>query len=187
MPLDTVETRWFFRGPLPGGAHAWLEAAAPDGVVAEPARTDRYLRLPGVDCLGVKLREGRVELKRRLETCPAASGETHPPSRWRKYGWATAEDGAFAPEADCVRVRKERWQGLWHAGGAACALELSALEAAGAPWWGMCFEATGGAGEALVLLRRVREQAFAAEGAPDLAAGQCLSYPAWLNRCFPPA
>ena len=80
MPLITREVRWFFDGRLAadgaatvawftGGAGGQEGEAVP---VAWPAewrsedwRTDRYLLLPDSDDVGVKLRQGRLDIKGR--------------------------------------------------------------------------------------------------------------------------
>lgn len=85
MPLITREVRWFFDGRLAAdGASslAWFAGGAGDQdgeavPVAQPGechpgewrsedwRTDRYLLLPDSDDVGVKLRQGRLEIKGR--------------------------------------------------------------------------------------------------------------------------
>ncbi len=55
------EIRWFFDGPLPDDVRAWFESRGLG--ISEPRRTDEYLVLPGCTTTGVKLREGRFEIK----------------------------------------------------------------------------------------------------------------------------
>lgn|GEM_PF-236802 len=64
-PLMTSEVRWFQRGSLPEAVRTTFLATVPAAVV-EPPRTDAYVRLSAHD-LGIKLREGRLEVKGRLE------------------------------------------------------------------------------------------------------------------------
>jgi hypothetical protein len=81
VPLITREVRWFFDGKLAaGGAATWAwfagatvegqgggadRDAQPDDGRAEDWRTDRYLLLPDTDEVGVKVRQGRLEIKGR--------------------------------------------------------------------------------------------------------------------------
>ncbi len=55
------ETRWFFRGEMPEAIAAWFGAG--ESGQFEPERTDFYLGIPLCRTLGVKIREGRLELK----------------------------------------------------------------------------------------------------------------------------
>jgi hypothetical protein len=81
VPLITREVRWFFDGNLAAGGaatSAWFAAATVGGQEGEAGpvvraedwrhedwRTDRYLLLPDADDVGVKLRQGRLEIKGR--------------------------------------------------------------------------------------------------------------------------
>ena len=67
--LPTTEIRWFFAGDVPAAVGAWFGRAVP---AAEPpaARRDYYLQqAERRDDLGVKLREGRVEVKHLTGAC----------------------------------------------------------------------------------------------------------------------
>lgn len=61
------EARWFFRGEASAAAERWIA----DGGLTEraAARVDQYLVLPGCSTTGVKIREGKFEVKAR--TSPA--------------------------------------------------------------------------------------------------------------------
>jgi hypothetical protein len=59
-----AEVRWFFQGALPAWLPAWFAGTAT--LPTEPARTDRYLLLPRNEASGMKIREGRLELKTRV-------------------------------------------------------------------------------------------------------------------------
>lgn len=70
MPLITREVRWFFDGSLPVTSAAWFAGARTGGQgcfesAVQPLewRIDSYLRLPNADDVGVKLRQGRLEIK----------------------------------------------------------------------------------------------------------------------------
>ena len=170
----TAEVRWFTRGAVPASARSWFDGLGPD--VEPETRTDRYLE-PTSDALGVKVREGRVEAKRRT----AALGRIDPEGvsaeaeAWAKWSFETPtalEDGA-----GWVDVEKTRWQR--HEGG--CALELSRVVVEGEPWWSVCLEATGPDDGA----RKVALEDGARRwlrGAPALAADRAMGYPAWLRR-----
>jgi hypothetical protein len=78
LPLATIETRWFFAGPSqrhPELRH-WFETCTPfavSGDVAKPewrgrvrGEPDVYLLMPGCTDMGVKWREGTLQIKGRV-------------------------------------------------------------------------------------------------------------------------
>jgi hypothetical protein len=78
VPLITREVRWFFGGDVAAsGAAAWFAEAAggqaseagrgaqPEDGRSDDWRTDQYLLLPDTDEVGVKLRQGQLEIKGR--------------------------------------------------------------------------------------------------------------------------
>ena len=191
----TAEIRWFLRGALPEGAVRWFEAAA--GARDWEARTDRYVRTAAED-LGVKLREGGVEVKRRTawlgeeRFTDEAAGRVE---RWRKWRFLL-DDAPPALGDDWVAVHKRRLNVSFAmeeegvrpieseaAAAQGCNFEVSALRVEGAVWWSVCFEAWGGDEAALPeVLRRVAAHAFARGAPPALPAERAMGYPAWLAR-----
>lgn len=172
--LATVEARWFGVGPVPDALACWFEGGG--DVIREPPRTDRYLRLPGVTAVGVKLRAGRLEIKARREAeAGTVRWAAHPTPRegWLKW---SAPLATLAPDAvPPVDVAKTRrllaWPGVQ--------LELADLELAGAPFWTFGLEAATAAALAAVLASDWA--AAAPAGAPSAGCG----YPAWLDRVAP--
>jgi hypothetical protein len=78
MPLMSHEVRWYFPGELARFKELidWIEATKPfqeEGVVPPPApegrldgKPDVYLVVPGADDMGVKWREGQLQIKGRM-------------------------------------------------------------------------------------------------------------------------
>ena len=60
----TAEVRWFYEGAVSPEVLEWFEQGelTPE---EQPYRVDYYLRLSDRDSLGIKLREGRIEVKQR--------------------------------------------------------------------------------------------------------------------------
>lgn len=203
----TLEVRWFYRQPLPGRLLAWLEARSllP---ARQPARQDHYLLLEGQAGLGIKLREGNVEVKQRLEepreieVGPGAVGRV---ARWRKWSFPLASGAApgaapleelLVPRPAWLAVEKERRLQRYRLeddsrvtplppeapAGTGCEFELSRLRAGGEEWWSACFEAFG--------QEPVLEQALLAVAATVLTRGwpvpleveHSCGYAAWLQR-----
>ncbi|WP_412061721.1 hypothetical protein [Rubrivirga sp. IMCC45206] len=181
LTTPTLEVRWFRPGPIPGAVTAWFASLGdpPD----EEARTDRYLA-PSSDALGVKLREGRLEMKRRAGAAgPVAAGAARATAEaWTKWSFALAE--SVGPlDGPWLAVAKRRRQYVLELAGGSCALELSTVTVAGAAWWSVCLEAEGTSPHA----RRAALAAGAARwlavpDAPALAAADAQGYPAWLRE-----
>lgn len=123
-PEKTNELRWFIDEPLDDQLRGWFRGIQGPIDEAKP-RADLYLipRGNGSD-LSVKLREGKLELKRRQadSAFARAVGRTQITGRsevWLKWTWkycknlASQVDGAFA-ESDLPGSRREvakiRWQ-----------------------------------------------------------------------------
>jgi hypothetical protein len=195
--FPTAEVRWFVEGALPGAARAWFHALAP-GVPAEPPRTDRYVPTAAED-LGVKVRQGRVEVKQRtgevgLERWGTVEGRVE---AWRKWSLDLAAD---ARPTDWVSVQKRRWLVTFRVRSGAVApvpqgtvpskgvnVEVSAIRAGKQRWWGVCLESFGpGEASRLRALRRVAAHVFAGGPPPGLGAGASMGYPAWLARAAAP-
>ncbi len=130
MPLKSLEVRWFFAGALdetaPGlvdwfGRHYRALGRPGERVPEWPSawRDDRYLVLPGVDDMGIKTREGRLEIKGRTDDfgrCDFAAGVRGRVQAWAKWSYALDSgrgvERVFAAPGDSageiVRVDKKR-------------------------------------------------------------------------------
>ncbi len=181
-PYRTHEVRWFWRGPISDAVEAWFAALGPAAEVE--SRTDRYLE-PVSDALGVKLREGNVEAKRREgEDGRIAAGPVEAVvERWAKWSFSLVETPV--PDDGWVTVVKTRRQRIRRAPTAACALELATLEVDGGTWTSVCLEAHGPDPDArrAVLAHGARTWLDRPD-APPLPAHTAMSYPAWLRSRF---
>ena len=195
----SMELRWFGRGTIPPDVQQWfLQGAFPPK--AEPQREDLYLSLPHNDDLGIKQREGRIEVKRRLADRGAQSFEQGTVGRleqWVKWSFKL-EDG---PPTDLLEpagswistlksrslrkfalLSKEEAQEVDPAKPVdeGCNLELTVLRFVGNDWWSLGFEAFGQLANVERNLRLSVKQAFAADDVLALRAGDSYSYPKWL-------
>jgi len=114
--LHSVEVRWFVEGAAPASVLAFFENTPL--AKAQSARIDEYLLLPDCETVGVKVREGQLQVKaqtskpERLRVSEAMEG--------RRDGWVKwprpveqADEASFrriigAPEDRWAFVRKER-------------------------------------------------------------------------------
>lgn len=118
--LVSLELRWFFDGQLPVGLDKWFSDLLPGGLVSPvDKRDDIYLFQPSVEHIGIKLRDGRLEIKWRELARPykgphGAAGQVE---RWLKWNWADSEGpgpddiASFGvPRGPWIGIAKERRQ-----------------------------------------------------------------------------
>jgi hypothetical protein len=200
--FPTVEVRWFYTGIIPREVLAWFQQGAyePD----QPScRVDHYLRLGDIDSLGIKLREGRIEIKQRYGQQTIVRFHEHVAGvleGWCKWSLALAEPVASLPDilipASCwVAVQKERQVQRYQVVGhrqivtvpaqrfpeQGCTLELTSIQARATAWWSLAFEAFGDETSLRDNLLLTVEQVLAHDGVPcSLEAADSYGYPAWL-------
>jgi len=195
----TAEVRWFYEGPIPAAVDAWFRHFEPEPH-AQPPRTDGYLYPTGA-ALNVKVREGRLEMKRRdamgdaVVFNPRIEGYVE---HWRKWSFALAsgEAAEVFGRADplWIDVRKTRRMRSYRldeagrvtpvsaaaASPSGCAVELAHVEAAGRRWWSLCFEAYGDDAPLADLLVHTARHVFAHGDPPALDLGHSAGYAGWL-------
>jgi hypothetical protein len=202
MVLKTAEIRWFHRGAPPAEVRRYFE----DGEQESRERTDLYLTAPGIAGLGVKLREGRIELKQLTGREPGSARlpwlngwiEHH-----RKWSFSLADadaaaglTGAPGTDSPWIAVEKSRLLQLYeiHADGevgqvpdtvsrpgfSGCSLELVSLSVRGDAWWSLGLEAVGAdgrrVGNLIVLLTRARQML----ALPPYSVDRSCGYARWL-------
>ncbi len=195
--FPTVETRWFYPGAIPSDVLAWYHygECAPE---AQPTRIDYYLRLANTDDLGIKLREGRVEIKQRA----AQYGVEHLHERvhglvegWRKWSFGVNDIGSGIGNIGWIAIRKARrlrrylvtddgeivaltgtemiTQG--------CNIELAEVTLHGEPWWSLAFETFGPEATLHTTFTRVAQHTLRGDTIPYLDAEHSYGYAHWLK------
>ncbi len=195
------EIRWFFEGPVPDDVRRWFEST--DLGISEPRRTDDYLLLPGCTTTGVKLREGRFEIK-ALTRSPIPASYANRVSGlkdgWIKWSRKAGDEQALrdilvSDEDTWIPVSKQRYLRLFSLEHGTpeelaprsrnlergCQVELGSITLDGnRQAWSLSFEAFGAADEVLDLVDPVVEL-FAADPPPvALRQEHSMSYPVWL-------
>lgn len=127
-PLISLELRWFLDGEILPHLSTWFHEHLPGNHVGPPEkRDDVYLYLPKVEDIGVKLRQGKLEIKWRQLARPyrgphGAAGQVE---RWIKWDWNDPEGAPLqniktfqSPLGPWIIVEKSRWQRkyLWASG-----------------------------------------------------------------------
>jgi hypothetical protein len=220
VPSSTLEVRWFFPGPLDEsgpGMEVWFRTRPRYGGSGQPApmrwdpappawREDRYLLVPGNGDMGIKWREGRLEIKGRTSAsgpqglAPRMAGVCE---RWLKWSYAgeTIEQrfadlfgAGTAP--GLVTVEKRRLQRHLNFDPAGAVnevplndrrergfnIELAAIRIPGPPsyrHWSLAFEAFP-SDQAAELFAPVVASFLADCPALPLSADRSMSYPGWL-------
>ncbi len=108
----SAEIRWFLQGTAPAGLRDAYFGDTPNAA----QRIDEYVLLPGCDATGIKLREGRLEVKARTRAPEAVSyGATIAGRRdgWIKWSRPAADGAALRalvsnPVDDWLFVAKTR-------------------------------------------------------------------------------
>jgi hypothetical protein len=204
--LPTAEVRWFGEGPVPPELRGWFQRRGP-GVVAQPRRVDFYLHLPDTDSLGVKLREGRIELKQRQRqfgVVPFPGRAAGLVEHWRKwsFGLAAAEAAlvsAVASSTAWIGVSKERGLHRYQVTeggevvaasgtgfpGRGCDLELTRIRVGAREWWSLGLEVFGEESTLHARLLLVAGRVLAAGPSLGLDERDSFGYPAWLRMVVP--
>ena len=202
----TAEVRWFYWGTSP---QAVLERLARGIGLPEPQtpRRDHYLHLPGISSLGIKLREGRIEIKRRTQqrgNARFAENVVGIVEHWRKWSFPISSTQASAdawltPATAWIPVdkaRRLRRYGLAADGTLSqvslarmpqggCEFELSEVRAGGDTWWSVCLEAFGQEKGLEDSLYAVATLYLARDWPVAMEEEQSCGFPDWIDRMAP--
>jgi hypothetical protein len=115
--LKSTEIRWFFEGKIPNNVNKILNETNLD--VSEN-RTDHYLLVQGCDNIGIKIRNSRLEIKRRRDVRPYnisrlnINGHIERWDRWEwndKTAYIEVEQLIYRDDINpWIKVDKKRWQ-----------------------------------------------------------------------------
>ena len=176
-------------------------------VKLERERTDEYLLLPDCDTVGVKQRQGKLEVK-ALVAGPrpfSLGGVVGRVDQWVKWSFDPSEAIATQFEIELDQsgpwrtvVKKRYTQKIsLNSGGPVsippdqypeigCNIELTMIDVQATlrTWLTFGFEAFGPSGRVVALLDQAVQHFFAAYGPPpvSLDGNDSLSYPAWLAK-----
>jgi hypothetical protein len=193
--VRSLEVRWILRGQLAGAVEDWFgrfpaEAMAlEDAYLLDPYLPGLSVKVRGGRALGVKVYGGSPGL---LEVAGRARGRLESWQKWSfQHGPASPSSGDAAGwRLVSKRRRISVFPQATEVGSPQlgehprCAVELTAVDLRGEPWWTLCFEATGPADG----LRRELDAATAlvfAEALPggvELGIDDSQSYVQWLRR-----
>jgi hypothetical protein len=193
--VRSLEVRWILRGQLTCAVKRWFGRFPTEKMALE----DAYLLDPYLPGLSVKEREGRaLEVKMYhgspglLEVAGRARGRLESWQKW-SFPHGPASLGSGDPAGWRLVSKRRRISFFAQATGMGipqlgeqpgCAVELTAIDLGGEPWWACALSATGPAD----VLRRELEAAAALvfadalPGGVELGIDDAQSYVRWLCR-----
>jgi hypothetical protein len=207
MMVQSAEARWFILGALPDEVLRWFKGG--QILDSQGVQVHEYLLFPGCQSVGVKLREGRFEIKAILPASQSFSldlGIQGTTEQWIKWSFASeglpAIDPALHQSGLWLKVYKDRFLRKLSADrgileevsarpgalpGSGCNIELTRIELEANPryWFSLGFEAFGPSAVAAKILREAIHLFFQEHGRVpgiSLREGDSLSYPAWLAK-----
>ncbi|PPS46027.1 hypothetical protein [Chroococcidiopsis sp. TS-821] len=199
--LTTAELRWFYPGKLPQHVSQWFEQEQLGYLPPAEKREDIYLYVPESDFVGIKLRQGRLEIKwRKAQLGDLQFGKiTGNAEKWAKWLCEDASHESFQPQAVVgkkawVKIKKVRTQhkyqlspereviaiGIDEVSDRTCNVELTELEVDRDLWWSLAFEASTTDESLLETLKYVAEWIFKSYPG-ELHRKNSYAYPTWLD------
>ena len=184
--LTSLEIRWFYEGELPQAILLWFGQDELEGQLKPPEeREDLYLYIPEGEYLGIKLRQGRLEVKWRQAELGIVPFGRQVEGKLEKWGKWLCEDStaeSFQLEAvvghkTWVNVKKVRSQRLYDG----CTLELTQLRIEGKDWWSLAFETSGTDANVMDKLQSIASKVFKSYTESPLQVQDSYAYPRWLD------
>lgn len=206
--FTTAEVRWFCEGPVPDKMEQWL-CRSSMALKAAP-REDYYLLFPAALGLGLKLREGRLEIKPLVESLGVRTFTADVAGSvqvWKKEAYGEPAIQEFerlrtsAPHL-WIAVRKERTLRKFSLEGATivavpadrvflrdgCNAEVTKITVDGLAYWSFNFEAYGDPSRVADYLQRVAIHVLKEDRRPRLFKTSASSADAFSaeNSCSYP-
>lgn len=201
--LVSAELRWFERGRVPDAIAQWFQQdELGDYLAPAEERVDVYLYLPTCEYMGIKLRQGRLEIKwRKAELGILRFGDTleGKAEKWGKWLCEDPTQESFQPQdvggRSWVSVNKVRLQRpyqilpdksikavpLTESIDQGCSVELTQLSINNNNWWSLGFEAFGEDDCLMDNLQAVASEVFKTYHGLELQSQDSYAYPTWLS------
>ena len=200
--LTTTELRWFKLGTLPKEIFQWFQQDQLGDLAPPEEREDVYLYTPGCEYMGIKLRQGRLEIKWRKAELGNLRFGNQVEGKVEKWGKWLCEDPtqqSFQPqdvvEKLWVSVKKARVQRKYQVISGesivavsanqsieqGCNVEITQLSVNGNNWWSLAFEAFGEDDYLSDNLKAVASDVFKNYQGFQLQFQDSFAYPSWLS------
>ena len=195
--FPTVEVRWFYKGSESNDNYSKVFKNVPQ-FEEQPARVDHYHCFTSKGSMGIKIREGRIEMKNRFRDYGIVLFNRQVEGKvecWHKWSFEINQtDSNYQKALDSntswVSVKKERKLCKYKItkdkqvivlpkseySKNACNLELTNISIRGKQWWSLGFEAYGDECSLYENLILVVKKIFSYEKLPHLKANDSYSY-----------
>ncbi|MBD2345345.1 hypothetical protein [Anabaena subtropica] len=202
--LTSNELRWFYPGRIPEDIKVWFQQHCLINQEQSPEkRDDVYLYVPESDFLGIKLRQGNLEVKwRTAELGVLSFGElvAGKAEKWAKWTCSDSTGEIFQPatvldKSSWVTMQKVRYLQPYQVlpdfsvqpvvsdenidNG--CSLEITELLIQNNTWWSLALEANGEDFRLMTNLQVTAESIFTTYRGAKLLAINSYAYPHWLS------
>lgn len=199
--ITSAEIRWFIQGKIPPFIFDWF-IGLNDNYINQPERVDYYLDLKSDDSLGIKLREGRVEIKQQIQNIGNLSPGKNVvgiAEKWRKWSLQLDEANQVLsnnlPDNEWLAITKNRIivnygieedkivtqeEQLTYKNG--CITEITSIKFKNENWWSLGLESYGEENRLLDNLILISHLLLSDKSNVIFTMEESLSYPAWLTR-----
>ncbi|MEM6755234.1 MAG: hypothetical protein AAF630_19960 [Cyanobacteria bacterium P01_C01_bin.38] len=202
--LTTYEVRWFNSGNIPENIESWFKHCLLSPTKLPEKREDVYLYTPGCDYLGVKLREGGLEIKWRYSETAMQFGSLIAGNveKWKKWRCSDSSGESFSLQKinnnpTWVKVGKVRYSQFYQivekkpqavsdgvGVNSGCSLELTNVEINENKWWSISLEAFGEDCDLQNNLQATADFVFNSYDSFPLQAENSYGYPRLLELAF---
>ncbi len=202
MIFHTTEIRWFYPGEIPGEIEKWLTSLNGQ-FEKQPPRTDHYINVKGSNTLGIKIREGRFEVKEiqssdeKILSVKNVKGFAE---IWTKWSFDTVENKYHLNElikGEFIALKKTRAlqkyifdsngnieSGFDNFNSDGCNLELTKVIVNKTAWWTLGLETYGKSEFLEKNLQTAFNHIFKSRFPFSLEKELSFSYPEWINKCI---
>jgi hypothetical protein len=199
--ITSAEIRWFIKGKIPPIIFDWF-IGLNSNYMNQPERTDHYLQLKSDDSLGIKLREGRIEIKQRINqigNIVPGSNVTGIAEKWQKWSFELKEANDIISIQDIqnkwIPISKTRVlvnygitednivaqkEDATYKNG--CFTELTSININQEEWWSFGLEAYGEEIRLLDNLILIAHLMLSDKSNIRFAQEDSMSYPGWIKK-----
>jgi hypothetical protein len=199
--FPTVEVRWFYKGVMPDDIMSKILPKEQE-LTEQPLRKDHYYCDTSSSMVGIKIREGRIEIK----SCSNDYGNVKfnkqiegRVEHWQKWSFNIEETDlnyrdVLEAASSWIGVTKERKLCRYRIcdnrlsilseneySEMVCHFELTNIIIRGADWWSLAFEAYGEGSSLFDNLVRTVKHVFSDVDLPLFKVNDSFSYPKWLE------
>jgi hypothetical protein len=199
--ITSAEIRWFIKGEIPPTICDWF-IGLNDNYVNQSERIDKYLLHKPGDDLGIKLREGRIEIKQQTKNIGKISPGKNVAGyagKWRKWSFELNEANNILSNDllnnEWLAITKNRIlvnygitedkivsqkETITYKNG--CITEITSINIKNENWWTLGLEAYGEENRLSDNLILISHLILSDKSNIRFTLEDSLSYPGWLNR-----